>query len=57
MVARALADRGYADELRDACMNVAVELGGWTNEEKIDRWRLQTNTQGGERLSSDRRKK
>ncbi len=31
VVARALADREYADELRDACMAVALELGGWTN--------------------------
>jgi TetR/AcrR family transcriptional repressor of nem operon len=29
VVARALADRGYADELRDACMTVALDLGGW----------------------------
>src|SRR5271154_981012 len=26
VVARALADRGHADELRDACLNVALEL-------------------------------
>jgi TetR/AcrR family transcriptional repressor of nem operon len=31
VVARAMADRGYADELRDACMGVALGLGGWTN--------------------------
>jgi TetR/AcrR family transcriptional regulator, transcriptional repressor for nem operon len=35
VVARALADRGYADELRDACMNVALELGGWANGRKL----------------------
>jgi AcrR family transcriptional regulator len=29
VVARALADRAHADELRDACMAVALELGGW----------------------------
>jgi TetR/AcrR family transcriptional regulator, transcriptional repressor for nem operon len=34
VVARALADRDYADELRDACMNVALELGGWANGRK-----------------------
>jgi TetR/AcrR family transcriptional regulator, transcriptional repressor for nem operon len=34
VVARALADRGYADELREACMNVALELGGWDNGKK-----------------------
>jgi TetR/AcrR family transcriptional repressor of nem operon len=34
VVARALADRAYADELRDACMGIALELGGWTNGKK-----------------------
>lgn len=29
VVARALHDREAADELRDACMAVALELGGW----------------------------
>jgi TetR/AcrR family transcriptional repressor of nem operon len=29
VVARTLADRALADELRDACMAVALELGGW----------------------------
>jgi TetR/AcrR family transcriptional regulator, transcriptional repressor for nem operon len=35
VVARAMADRGYADELRDACMHVALELGGWSKERKL----------------------
>src|SRR5579872_473529 len=34
VVARAMADRGYADELRDACMTVALLLGGWANGRK-----------------------
>jgi AcrR family transcriptional regulator len=29
VVARALVDRALADELRDACMTVALTLGGW----------------------------
>jgi AcrR family transcriptional regulator len=29
VVARSVADRAVADELRDACMAVALELGGW----------------------------
>lgn len=29
VVARALVDRTLADELRDACMSVALDLGGW----------------------------
>jgi TetR/AcrR family transcriptional regulator, transcriptional repressor for nem operon len=34
VVARAMADRAAADELRDACMAVALELGGWQTEKK-----------------------
>jgi TetR/AcrR family transcriptional repressor of nem operon len=34
VVARAMADRSYADELRDACMRVALELGGWSKGRK-----------------------
>jgi len=34
VVARALVDRGVADELRDACMAVALELGGWDKQPK-----------------------
>lgn len=29
IVARAMADRGLADQLRDDCMAVALQLGGW----------------------------
>jgi TetR/AcrR family transcriptional repressor of nem operon len=29
VIARAMADRAIADELRDGCMRVALELGGW----------------------------
>jgi TetR/AcrR family transcriptional regulator, transcriptional repressor for nem operon len=29
VVARALKNRTYGDELREACMSVALELGGW----------------------------
>jgi len=34
VVARALVDRTLADELRDACMSVALDLGGWTKATK-----------------------
>ena len=34
VVARAIADRARADELRDACMAVALKLGNWHNESK-----------------------
>lgn len=30
VVARAMINRAHADELRDACMAVALELGGWS---------------------------
>ncbi len=34
VVARAMADRDYADELLDACMSVALEVGGWASGRK-----------------------
>jgi TetR/AcrR family transcriptional regulator, transcriptional repressor for nem operon len=34
VVARAVADRRLADSLRDACMTVALQLGGWPNKKR-----------------------
>ena len=34
VVARATVDRGFADDLRDACMDVALGLGGWNQLSK-----------------------
>jgi len=34
VLARSVQDRTLADELRDACMSVALKLGGWDNESK-----------------------
>src|SRR6266568_4931317 len=34
VVARALVDPALADELRDACMSVALDLGGWAKPTK-----------------------
>ena len=34
IVARTIADRTLADELRNACMAVALQLGGWTGRVK-----------------------
>jgi TetR/AcrR family transcriptional repressor of nem operon len=34
VVARALVDRTLADDLRDACMSVALDLGGWQKRTK-----------------------
>jgi TetR/AcrR family transcriptional repressor of nem operon len=34
VVSRSMLDRSEADALRDACMNVALELGGWKGRRK-----------------------
>jgi hypothetical protein len=34
VVARAMANRSLADELRDDCMAVALNLGGWDRTSK-----------------------
>jgi TetR/AcrR family transcriptional regulator, transcriptional repressor for nem operon len=34
VVARAMVNRAVADELREACMSVALKLGGWDKESK-----------------------
>jgi TetR/AcrR family transcriptional repressor of nem operon len=34
VVARAMVDRNHADQLRDACMTVALSLGGWAHDSK-----------------------
>jgi TetR/AcrR family transcriptional repressor of nem operon len=46
VVARAMADRRQADELRQGCMRVALELGGWQEEksEVISEEKMQTAT-------------
>jgi hypothetical protein len=35
VVARAMVHRTAADELRDACISVALELGGWEGERPL----------------------
>jgi len=37
VVARAMVNRSAADELRDACMAVALKLGGWDRNRKSKR--------------------
>ena len=37
VVARAMSERSHADDLRDACMSVALELGGWNATRKSAR--------------------
>ena len=41
IVARAIADRTHADELRDACMGIALQLGGWGKKRKLKNGGLQ----------------
>ncbi len=40
VVARAMVDRAAADELRDACSAVAVELGGWKKRNGLKNGKL-----------------
>jgi TetR/AcrR family transcriptional regulator, transcriptional repressor for nem operon len=35
VVARAMVNRAAADELRDACVAVALDLGGWEQAKKL----------------------
>jgi AcrR family transcriptional regulator len=39
VVARATVDRSYADELRDSCMIVALDLAGWNAQSKSSKTR------------------
>ncbi len=34
VVARSLAERVYADQLRNSCLKVALEMGGWDNRKR-----------------------
>jgi TetR/AcrR family transcriptional repressor of nem operon len=43
VVARAMDDRGLADELRDACMATALKLGGWDRKKKTRSERFARN--------------
>ena len=42
VVARTLVDRAHADELRNACLAAALELGGWDQRRSSDRGRLRS---------------
>jgi hypothetical protein len=39
-VARTMVDRDLADELRAACTAVALDIGGWKPERKLNSGRL-----------------
>jgi DNA-binding transcriptional regulator YbjK len=49
VVARSVVDRPLADELRDACMAVALRLGGWSNAKNS---KVQPNASGRAKLGS-----
>jgi hypothetical protein len=36
VLARSMDDRTLADEVRDACISVALKLGGWENESRAE---------------------
>jgi len=42
VVARTMVDRALADELRAACMSVALDLGGWDKKRKSKKRKIQT---------------
>lgn len=42
VVARAMVNRPAADELREACMSVALQLGGWHAAAKSRKFRRKT---------------
>jgi hypothetical protein len=41
VVARTMVDRALADELRAACIAVALDLGGWNKRSKIKKAQTQ----------------
>jgi len=46
VVARAMVDRTLADELRDACMAVALQLGGWDKGGEFKDGKLNASVRG-----------
>jgi TetR/AcrR family transcriptional repressor of nem operon len=46
VVARTIVDRALADELRAACIAVALDLGGWTKKSKTEEGKTQTTLAG-----------
>jgi len=42
VVARTMVDRALADELRAACMSVALDLGGWDKKAQVEKRKIQT---------------
>ena len=46
VVARAMVDTRLADELREACMCVALDLGGWQRRGKARRGKLRARSSG-----------
>lgn len=51
VVARAMSNRAAADELRDACMAVALDLGGWGDKSSVTTGRDHRTAKGNGGLS------
>jgi TetR/AcrR family transcriptional regulator, transcriptional repressor for nem operon len=51
VVARAMVDTEHADDLREACMNVALELGGWQRTDSANSGRARWKSAGAKSKS------
>jgi len=52
IVARTMVDRALADELRTACMSVALDLGGWSKPAKSENGKSAPATRAGAATAS-----
>ncbi|HMD39513.1 MAG TPA: TetR/AcrR family transcriptional regulator [Candidatus Acidoferrum sp.] len=56
VVARAISDRSQADSLRDACMSIALNLGGWRHQAKSKNGKPKANAAITQKISYRRAK-
>jgi TetR/AcrR family transcriptional repressor of nem operon len=56
VVARAIADRAHADSLRESCMSIALNLGGWQHHGKSKNRKSKSNGTSAPTISSRRSK-
>lgn len=54
VVARAMETRSLADALRNACMDVALELGGWERKPPTTNGRVREDRRGKKQLAASR---
>jgi hypothetical protein len=55
VVARAVNDRGFANEVCDASMAVALKLGGWDDGAKLESEKVRRRGRGAKNFSKRRR--